>query len=114
MSVTEVRGVSLPAFTAFPRSCPRPRRWSSPRGQSARTAAIQAKSRYAFDSEFENTSYIERFVVLGKRLLRERVYQAVWVAVVDLENGTVEEPDPLMTYSKFLASLKGWIEFVKA
>lgn len=82
--------------------------------ESARTAAIRAKSRYAFDSEFENTSYIERFVVLGKRLLRERVYQAVWVAVVDLENGTVEEPDPLMTYSKFLASLKGWIEFVKA
>jgi hypothetical protein len=51
---------------------------------------------------------------LGKRLLRGRIYQAVWVAAVNLENGIVEEPDPLMTYDKFVAHLKGWIDVVKA
>lgn len=82
--------------------------------ESQRKSGIHARSRYAFDSEFENSSYIERFTILGKRLLRERIYQAVWVAVVDLENCVVEEPDPLMTYEKFVAHLKGWIDVMRA
>ncbi len=73
-----------------------------------------SKSRYSFDPEFEGSSYIGRFTLLGKRLLRERIYQAVWVAVVDIENNVVEEPDPLMTYDKFIAHLKGWIDVMKA
>lgn len=36
------------------------------------------------------------------------------VAVVDLEAGTVEEPDQLMTYEKFIAHLKGWIDVMRA
>ncbi len=82
--------------------------------ESTRPSKIGAKSRYAFDKEFEDSSYVERFTILGKRLLRERVYQAVWVAVIDLENGVVEEPDPLMTYDKFVAHLKGWIDVMRA
>lgn len=82
--------------------------------ESSKVSKVAARSRYAFDSEFDETSYIDRFTVLGKRLLRERIYQAVWVAVVDLENHTVEEPDPLMTYDKFVAHLKGWIDVVRA
>lgn len=82
--------------------------------ESSKVSKVAARSRYAFDSEFDETSYIDRFTVLGKRLLRERIYQAVWVAVVDLESRTVEEPDPLMTYDKFVAHLKGWIDVVRA
>ena len=82
--------------------------------ESTRPSRIGAKSRYVFDEEFENSSYVDRFTILGKRLLRERIYQAVWVAAVDLENGVVEEPDPLMTYDKFVAHLKGWIDVVRA
>lgn len=82
--------------------------------ESSRPSRINARSRYEFDGEFEDSSYIERFSLLGKRLLRERIYQAVWVAVVDLENGVVEEPDPLMTYDKFIVHLKGWIDVMRA
>lgn len=82
--------------------------------ESTRKAGIRARSRFEFDKEFQDSSYIERFTILGKRLLRERIYQAVWVAVVDLENQTVEEPDPLMTYDKFVAHLKGWIDVMRA
>ena len=82
--------------------------------ESQRRSGIRVKSRYALDSEFRESSYIDRFVILGKRLLRERIYQAVWVAVVDLEAGIVEEPDPLMTYEKFIAHLKGWIDVMRA
>ncbi len=82
--------------------------------ESSKVSKVAARSRYAFDSEFDETSYIDRFTVLGKRLLRERIYQAVWVAVVDLENHTVDEPDPLMTYDKFVAHLKGWIDVMRA
>jgi len=70
--------------------------------------------RYEQDQAFDGASYIDRFVLLGKRLLRERIYQAVWVVVVDLENETVEEPDPQMTYDKFIAHLKSWIDIMKA
>lgn len=82
--------------------------------KSSKPAQSNARSRYEFDEDFIGASYIERFTILGKRLLRERIYQAVWVAVVDLENGTVDEPDPQMTYDKFLAHLKGWIDVVRA
>lgn len=82
--------------------------------ESTRKKAVGARSRYGLDPEFEDSSYVDRFVVLGKRLLRERIYQAVWVAVVDLENGEVAEPDSLMTYDKFIAHLKGWIDVVRA
>lgn len=82
--------------------------------ESSKASKLGARSRYSFDPVFEESSYIERFTILGKRLLRERIYQAVWVAVVDLENGTVDEPDPLMTYDKFVAHLKGWIDVMRA
>ncbi len=82
--------------------------------ESSKVSKIGARSRYKFDSVFEDSSYINRFTILGKRLLRERIYQAVWVAVVDLENQTVEEPDSLMTYDKFIAHLKGWIDVMRA
>ena len=87
--------------------------------ESSKVSQIGARSRYEFDSVFEESSYINRFTILGKRLLRERIYQAVWVAVVDLESQTVEcqtveEPDSLMTYDKFIAHLKGWIDVMRA
>ena len=82
--------------------------------ESSSKRDLRAQSRYAFDKEFEDSSYIERFTILGKRLLRERIYQAVWVAVVDLESGEVTEPDPLMTYDKFVAHLKGWLDIMRA
>lgn len=82
--------------------------------ETIRPVRTTSKSRYEFDPVFEGSSYIDRFTLLGKRLLRERIYQAVWVAVVDIENETVEEPDPLMTYDKFVAHLKGWIDVMRA
>lgn len=71
-------------------------------------------TRYPVDQAFECASYIDRFTIMGRRLLQERIYQAVWVATADLEQGIVEEPDPMMTYSKFITRLKSWIDIVKA
>lgn len=82
--------------------------------ESVRVPPQRDLSRYPLDTAFTEASYVERFSLLGRRLLRERIYQAVWVTVVDLEAGTVEEPDPLMTYDKFVAHLKGWIDVMRA
>ena len=50
-------------------------------------------------------SYLKRLVVLCRRLLSERLYQAVWIVGVDPVAGSVIEPDPNLTYEKFLETL---------
>ena len=49
------------------------------------------------DSAFCGTSYFDRLVVLCRRLLGERLYQAVWVVGVDPDGGKVIEPDEGLT-----------------
>lgn len=69
---------------------------------------------YGTDPLFEGASYVDRFVVMGQRLLSERIYQAVWVATVDLEAGTAREPSPYLTYEKFMAGVKSWLDIARA
>lgn len=69
---------------------------------------------YGIDSSYDNTSYIDRFTTLGERLLSERIYQAVWVVTVDLETGQVFEPSAAMTFDKFMANIKSWIDIARA
>ena len=69
---------------------------------------------YGVDPRFEHTSYIDRFTILGERLLEERVYQAVWMAAINLDADTAREPSPLMTYEKFLANVKSWLDIARA
>ena len=69
---------------------------------------------YGIDPLFEVGSYIDRFAIMGQRLLSERIYQAVWVAAVDLEAGTAREPNPYLTYDKFMAGVKSWLDIARA
>lgn len=69
---------------------------------------------YGVDPVFDGVSYIDRFTMMGRRLLEERIYQAVWVVTVDLEVGQVFEPSPVMTFEKFMANVKSWIDIARA
>jgi type II restriction enzyme len=69
---------------------------------------------YAPDEVFSDTSYLDRFEILCKRLQQKRLYQAVWLAYADTDNGTVREPDEAMTYEKFIASIAGGLSVHRA
>ena len=64
------------------------------------------KSVYPIDKTFLHASYFERLTIFCKRLLAERLYQAVWVVGVDPINGKIVEPDKDLTYDKFLTVIK--------
>lgn len=57
------------------------------------------------DPVFNGTSYLDRLTITARRLLSEGIYQAVWVAYVNVEENYVEE-DPELTYESFLEALK--------
>jgi len=59
------------------------------------------------DVEFFNKSYVERFLILCRRLRREAIYGAVWFVVADPEKETVEELDPDLSYESFIAEIRG-------
>ena len=69
---------------------------------------------FGVDSIFDGASYVDRFAILGQRLLEERIYQAVWVVAVDVERGLAREPSSLLTYEKFMANVKSWIDIARA
>lgn len=62
------------------------------------------------DSDFYDRSYIERFMILCRRLSREGLYGAVWFVVADPLNYVVEEPDPDLSYDRFITEIKGRID----
>ena len=65
---------------------------------------------FSIDPEFYETSYIDRFRIMCKRLRRESLFGAVWFVVVDPIDRCVIEPDPDLTYEKFIAEITGRIK----
>ena len=81
---------------------------------SIKKSKKEKKCVYPIDEVFKGASYYERLTVFGRRLLAERLYQAVWIVGVDPVKGIVYEPDENMTYEKFLASLKSQLDIHRA
>ncbi len=65
------------------------------------------KSHFPLDPVYVNTSYIDKFKILCQRMRREGLFGAVWFVTVDPIDGIVEEPDPDLTYEKFIAEIRG-------
>jgi hypothetical protein len=69
---------------------------------------------YKTDVAFNDTSYTDRFMIFCQRLSREGLYGAVWFVVADPLNNTVEEPDPDLSYERFIAEIRGKISVFNA
>jgi hypothetical protein len=74
--------------------------------ESSRKRARNMQATSPTDSVFEDTSYLERFSIMCRRLLAERIYQAVWLVYVDPDNQAITEPDPELRYEMFIEALK--------
>ena len=72
------------------------------------------KAVYPVDEVFDNTSYLERLAIMCRRMMAERVYQAVWIVYVDPELGFVEEPDEHLSYERFIETLASQLRINRA
>lgn len=61
---------------------------------------------FPVDDVFLGASYLDRLTELGRRLIGERLYQAVWIVGVDPSSGRVVEPDQNLSYENFIATLE--------
>jgi len=59
--------------------------------------------------EFKSASYAKRYEIFCKKLVRERLYDAVCFILSDktegLNNGRFKEPSPELTFRRFVESL---------
>lgn len=62
-------------------------------------------AQYPVDDVFNSTSYLDRLTIMCRRLLAERIYQAVWVVYVNPDELGVFEPDRELCYEAFIATL---------
>lgn len=69
---------------------------------------------YPIDPVFDGASYLERLTILCRRLMNERLYQAIWIVAVDPSTGEVTEPDPGLTYEKFIARIEAQLAVSRA
>lgn len=69
---------------------------------------------YTVDESFKDTSYLDRYTVLGQRMLKENIYQAVWIVYVEPENRRVIEPDRDLCYDAFIETLKSQYRIASA
>lgn len=69
---------------------------------------------FSVDPAFKNQSYQGRAQILCSRLAMERLYDKAWFVTADPVAGTVNEPDPEMSWAKFAAAIKGKVGEVLA
>lgn len=74
-----------------------------------------AKSVFPVDPVFDGTSYKDRYRILCRRLVRERLYDAACFITSSKEpTGPIGEPDPEIGFANFAAAIKGRAAYIKA
>lgn len=70
---------------------------------------------FTIDPIFDNTSYKDRYGILCKRLVRERLYDAACFVTSSRDiTVPVHEPDPEMGFGNFIAAIAGRAAYINA
>jgi hypothetical protein len=74
-----------------------------------------AKSVFPVDTEFENTSYKDRYRILCQRLVRERLYDAACFVTSSRDPASpIHQPEPEVGFDNFIAAIAGRAAYIKA
>ena len=73
----------------------------------SRSPVAVTESHFRVDREFKDASYQDRVMLLCRRLVLKRLYDAAWFAVADPEAGVVCEPAEDLTWARFQAAIRG-------
>lgn len=79
---------------------------------TTRTATREPATLYDADPIFQGTSYLDRYAILGLRLMRERLYDAVAVIATAQGQGIHSEPYPELSVGNFVAAIEGRIAYI--
>lgn len=79
------------------------------------STAIQkpAPALFPTDPIFNDTSYLDRYRILMRRLLHEQQYDAAVVAATERGQGIYDEPDFELSFANFTAAIKARITYVR-
>lgn len=74
-----------------------------------------ANTSFPIEQVFHDTSYKDRYRILCKRLVRERLYDAVcFAASSKTPDSLIDEPDPELSFANFSAAIAGRAAFINA
>ncbi|MCX6362854.1 MAG: restriction endonuclease [Actinobacteria bacterium] len=73
----------------------------------SRAPVAVTESHFRVDREFKDASYQERAMLLCRRLVLKRLYDAACFAVADPEAGVVCQPADDLTWARFQAAVRG-------
>lgn len=73
----------------------------------SRAPVAVTESHFRVDRELKDASYQKRVMLLCRRLVLKRLYDAAWFAVADPDAGVVSEPARDLTWAKFQAAIRG-------
>lgn len=79
---------------------------------SSRVSKVDPSTLFPADPIFSGASYVDRYRVLGQRLVRERMYVATCVFTTRKGEGILEEPVAEVSVANFAAA--GRIAFIEA
>jgi len=82
--------------------------------EKSRSPVAVTESHFSVDAEFKEASYQRRAMLLCRRLVQKRLYDAAWFVLGDPDSGTVSEPAVDLTWAKFSASIRGRVGEVLA
>lgn len=72
------------------------------------------ETHYPVDPVFHKTSYADRFEIMCRRMVDERVYQAACFIMADVEAREVYEPSTYLTYDRFIETLISQLRISRA
>jgi hypothetical protein len=76
--------------------------------EAASRSPVRVKEpHFEVDREFQGASYQRRAMLLCRRLLMKRLYDAAWFVLGEPEKGVVSEPAADLAWVKFEAALRG-------
>ncbi|MCL3838015.1 PaeR7I family type II restriction endonuclease [Aeromicrobium duanguangcaii] len=67
---------------------------------------------FAHDIEFEQTSYLDRYRILGHRLMADGLYDAVSVIATERGRGIYSQPDPHTSVEAFAEAIRLRIQYI--
>lgn len=81
---------------------------------SSRVSKLDPFTLFPADPIFSGTSYVDRYRILARRLVRERLYDATCVLATRQGEGILEEPVHEVSVANFAAAVAGRIAYVEA
>lgn len=66
---------------------------------------------FPVDPVFKGASYLKRFETVCSRMLREKLYDAIWLVYVDTDERRITEPVKALSYGNFITRLTTQVQF---